>query len=118
DHVNPAACAALEALGYTIAEIVYHEGDVDLINAMAWKAPLRALFHELTPGPTCGSELLAYASPIGKLWFHSRPGHTDGSIDLVIDVRDDPTNRFVVRGSQANQTCPAPPGTRDAINAH
>jgi hypothetical protein len=118
DHINPACNRELERLGYRIVEIAFHPGDQALVNGMAWSAADRALFRILPAGTTCLEELARYSSPLGKLWVLHRPGHTDGSIDLVIDIKDDVTNRFLVRGSQANTPCASLPGQRETSGAH
>src|SRR5688572_5374381 len=118
DHVNPAANRELERLGYTILEIAFHPADFALVNGMAWTTADRALFRLLPSGANCLEELANYASPLGKLWVFHRPGHTDGSIDLVIDVGNDVGNRFLVRGSQASSPCAPLSGQREAVDAH
>ncbi|NOT31806.1 MAG: hypothetical protein HOP15_15280, partial [Planctomycetes bacterium] len=118
DHVNPACNRELERLGYRIVDIAMHQGDLALVNGMSWTSADRALFRVLPAATTCLEELTSYASPLGKLWAFERPGHTAGSIDLVVDVRNDPTNRVVVRGSQPNSPCAPLPGQREVINAH
>ena len=118
DHVNPACNRELERLGYTITEIVYHQDDLANMNGMNWTTADKAKFVQLPRATSCLQELRSYASPLGKIWFFERPGHTPGSIDLVIDVKNDPTNRFVVRGSQASPPCAPVPGQREIINAH
>jgi len=118
DHVNPACNRELERLGYTITEIVFHADDLANMNGMAWTTADKAKFVQLPRGTTCLQELRSYASPLGKIWLFERPGHTAGSIDLVIDVKNDPTNRFVVRGSQASPPCAPVSGQREIINAH
>ena len=118
DHINPACHRELERLGYRIADIAFHQADLAMINAMGWTTADRALFRPLQPATSCLQELTTYSSPLGKLWVFERPGHTDGSIDLVIDVRNDPTNRFVVRGSQPSPPCAPIVGQREIVNAH
>src|SRR5262249_32849913 len=101
DHINAYCMRELRARGYRILEIVYHAADAAMIQALpAWTNADRALFRPLRNNTSlCQEELLTYDSPLGKIWFHLRAGHTPGSIDLVIDVRNDPNNRFIVRGS-------------------
>ncbi len=118
DHINPACNRELERLGYPIVEIAFHPGDFPIINGMAWTPADRTLFRALPAGTTCLQELTSYASPLGKLWAFERPGHTDGSIDLVLDVQDDVTNRIVVRGSQPSSPCAPLPGQREILDAH
>lgn len=118
DHINPACNRELERLGYRIAEIAFHSGDFSLVNGMGWNSADRALFRVLPAAKSCLQELASYASPLGKLWFYERPGHTAGSIDLVLDVQNDPGNRIVVRGSQPSAPCTAISGQREIINAH
>ncbi|HEX6882807.1 MAG TPA: IPT/TIG domain-containing protein [Planctomycetota bacterium] len=118
DHVNPACNRELERLGWRISEIAFHQADSSLVGAMTWTSADRALFRVIPAATTCLQELTSYASPLGKLWVFERPGHTAGSIDLVIDVKNDPTNRFVVRGSQPSSPCAALPGQREIVNAH
>lgn len=118
DHINPACNRELERLGYRIVDIAFHQGDASLVNGMAWTSADRALFRVLPAATTCLQELTSYTSPLGKLWAFERPGHTAGSIDLVLDVRNDPNNRIVVRGSQPSSPCAPVPGQREVINAH
>ena len=118
NHINPACNRELENMGWRIVEIAFHPGDFGLINNMAWTNADRALFHILPQGSTCMEVLATYNSPLGHMWVFSRPGHTDGSIDLVIDTLNDVNNRFVVRGSQPNSPCAPLPGQREIIDAH
>lgn len=118
DHVNPACNRELERLGYRILEIAFHPADLALINGMSWTSADRALFRMMPAGTTCLQELSSYSSPLGKLWTFHRPGHTAGSIDLVLDILNDPTNRMVIRGSQPSAPCAPVPGQREIIDAH
>ncbi len=118
DHVNPACNRELERLGYRILEIAFHPADLPLVNGMSWTSADRALFRMMPAGTTCLQELSSYSSPLGKLWTFHRPGHTAGSIDLVLDIRNDPTNRMVIRGSQPSAPCAPVPGQREVIDAH
>jgi len=118
DHVNPSCNRELERLGYTVTEIAYHQDDLGSMNGMNWTTADKAKFVQIPRATTCLQELRSYASPLGKIWFFERPGHTSGSIDLVIDVRNDPTNRFIVRGSQSSPPCTPVPGQREILNAH
>ena len=117
DHLNVAFIKALERAGYRLAEIAYHEGDRAWIEQLPWQPQHPALFHVLDALP-CGSELVSYDSALGHIWFTQRPGHTPGSIDLVLDVANDPTNRVLVRGSLAGGDCPDPSGVFMDLDAH
>ncbi len=117
DHVNAAFVKSLERAGYVLAEIAFHEDDRDPIESMPWYPHQEELFHVLA-GLPCGRELASYASPLGRLWLTSRPGHTPGAIDLVLDVSDDPEVRVLVRGSLAGGGCPDPPGVVLDLDAH
>ncbi|MEW6071182.1 MAG: hypothetical protein AB1726_01125 [Planctomycetota bacterium] len=119
DHINPAFLRALANCGWSVVEILYHEDDDWYIrNYYNWTAAERAKF-TLFPHQSCNVELTSFASPLGKIWFVSRKGHAPGAIDAVIDVRDNPADRVVVRGSVDGGYCPDPPdGTRVVIDAH
>jgi len=120
DHINADCMRELRARGYTVADIVFHAADGAWVrNLPGWKPGDRGLFRELRNSTfQCQEELASYASPLGKLWLHLRAGHTPGSLDLVIDVQNDPGNRFVVRGSGgAFGSCPVP-GVREAVEPH
>jgi hypothetical protein len=116
DHITVAFIKALERAGFTLAEIAYHEGDRAWIEQLPWLPSHPPLFRVL-PGASCGVELLAYDSPLGRLWVTSRPGHTPGSIDLVLDVLGNPDERILIQGS-ASGGCPAPPGVGRVLSAH
>jgi PKD repeat protein len=120
DHINADCLRELRRRGYEIPEIVFHQGDAGLVQSLpGWTAQDQAAFRTLrgTTG-ACQEELLAYDSPLGKIWFYSRPGHTPGAIDLALDIEGDPANRFIVRGSAGIfGTCPIP-DTREAIDPH
>ena len=116
DHITVAFLRALERAGFALAEIAYHEGDRTWIEQLPWLGHHPQLFRALPPA-SCGAELRAYASPLGRLWVTHRPGHTPGSIDLVLDVRGDPTNRWLIQGSAAGG-CPAPSGVQMTLAAH
>lgn len=105
DHINVAFIRALERADYVLAEIAYHAGDRGWIEQLPWLARHRPLLRVLTGGVPCTSELASYASPLGRLWLLSRPGHTPGSIDLVLDVGGDPAERVLVRGSTPDGAC-------------
>lgn len=116
DHITVAFIRALERAGFTLVEIAYDEGDRAWIEQLPWLPHHPALFHVLRAAP-CGEEILAYPSPLGRIWFVRRPGHTPGSIDLVLDVLGNPLNRVLVMGS-APGGCAAPPGVTLTLAAH
>lgn len=122
DHVNAAAPRALAALGYALGEIRYHVGDEALVLANAWTSPsldLAPHLRTITASGACGQEIGRYASPLGALWIAHRPGHTSGSIDLVVDVHGDVARRYVVLGSTPGGACPqSPSGTVQRVLAH
>lgn len=116
DHLTVAFIRALERAGFTMAEIAYHEGDRAWIEGLPWSSHHPALFNVLPSAP-CNTEILTYESPLGRIWFVSRPGHTPGSVDLVLDVLGNPGDRVLVLGSAAGG-CPAPTGVNLTLNAH
>jgi hypothetical protein len=116
DHITVAIIKALERAGLAVAEIAYHEGDRDWIEQLPWQAHHPALFHVL-PGGGCNEEILSYASPLGRIWFTHRPGHTPGSIDMVLDVLGNPGDRVHVLGSYLGG-CAAPTGVSLTLAAH
>jgi hypothetical protein len=116
DHITVAFVRALERAGFTLAEIAYHEGDRAWIEQLPWLAHHPALFNVLT-GWFCNRELLGYDSPLGRIWFTSRQGHTPGSIDLVLDLLGDPTDRVRILGSSEGG-CAGPSGVVMTIPAH
>jgi hypothetical protein len=120
DHINSAFIHELEYAGYTVADIQFHTADYSLINGMpGWNAQDKAKFVRLDDFGNCGTELLAFDSLVGKIWFVGRPGHTPGSIDLIVDVRNNPSDRFLVQGSTLGGQCANPPdGTLDQIPGH
>jgi len=120
DHINADFTRELRARGYPIRDIAFHAADASQVrNLPGWTAADRALFRTLRNGTgQCQEELTSFASPLGRIWLHLRDGHTPGSIDLVIDVGGDPTNRFVVRGSGGDFGTCAIPGVREAIEPH
>lgn len=116
DHITVAFIRALERAGFTLSEIAYHEGDRAWIEQLPWQDHHPALFH-VFPFVNCNEEILSYDSPLGRIWFLNRPGHTPGSIDLVLDVLGNPEDRVLVLGSQAGG-CPPPPGVNLTLAAH
>jgi len=118
DHITVAFIRALERAGFGMLEIAYQEGDRAWIEQLPWIAHHPALFHVL-PGAPCGTPIptISYDSPLGRIWFVHRPGHTPGSIDLVLDVRGDPRNRVLVLGS-APGGCAPPSGVALTLAAH
>lgn len=122
DHVNDAAPRELAALGYELGEIRYHVGDQALVLANAWTSPALDLaphLRAITASGSCGQEIGHYASPLGRLWVAHRPGHTHGSVDLVVDAQDDPARRYLVLGSTPGGACPqSPAGTVQRVLAH
>jgi hypothetical protein len=117
DHINAAFIKALERAGYTLAEIAFHEGDRATVESLPWFSHHLGLFHVLGALP-CGRELASFPSPLGRIWFTPRPGHTPGSIDLVLDVRGDPAERVLVRGSLPGGACAPPGGVVLELGAH
>jgi DNA polymerase-3 subunit beta len=99
DHINADCIRELRARGYQIREIAFHAGDAGAVNSLpGWRTQDKAVFRVLRNSTgQCQEELASYASPLGRIWFYSRPGHTPGSIDLALDVGGDPTNRMIVR---------------------
>jgi hypothetical protein len=86
---------------------------------MPWRTQDRALFVPITGGVNdCGAEILSSPSPLGRIWFTLRPGHTNGSIDLVLDVENDPENRVLVLGSAQGGDCPYVSDVTLRVNAH
>lgn len=117
DHITVAFIKALERAGMPVVSIQYHTGDRTWIEQLPWSTHHYPLLEAL-PGQACGPSMLDYDSPLGHVWFYSRPGHTPGSIDMVIDVRGDPADRVTVLGSLAGTGCAMPVGTRLVLNAH
>lgn len=117
DHINPSLVQEMMDLGYSFAEIVYHKGDAVWIDQMDWTPDQRSLFNEID-GSICGSNLIQFASPLGRIWFTSRPGHTEGAMDLILDIENDATNRLLIRGSVAGGKCPPIPGVALSLDAH
>ena len=116
DHITVAFIKALERAGLAVVEIAYHAGDRVWIERLPWLPHHPGLFHVL-PAADCGKPILSYASPLGHVWFVHRPGHTPGSIDLVLDVLGDPDERVLVLGSSAGG-CRPPSGVRLTLPAH
>jgi hypothetical protein len=116
DHITVAFMRALERAGFQLSEITYHEGDRGWIEQLPWQAHHPALFHVL-PTLGCNEELASYTSPLGRLWVVGRPGHTPGSIDLVLDVLGNPANRILIQGSVGGG-CPPPDGVVLSLAAH
>ncbi len=120
DHINADCIRELRRRGYPIVDITFHSRDATWAKGMpGWTAADRTAFRTLRSATgACQEELLSFASPLGKIWFFLREGHTPGSIDLVIDVRNDPSNRLIVRGSgEVYGSCPIP-GVRESIEPH
>lgn len=116
DHITVAFIRALERAGFTLAEIAYHEGDRAWIEQLPWLPHHPALFNVLV-GTGCNRPILAYDSPLGHIWFTSRPGHTPGSIDLVLDLLGNPDDRILILGSSPGG-CPAASGVNQTLAAH
>ncbi len=119
DHLNVEFIHGLESMGYSVIEIAYHEDDDSYVHSYYnWTSADLAKFTVILDG-WCNQELHSHASPLGKIWFIPRGGHTEGAIDLVIDVRDNPADRFLVLGSVPGGHCPDPPaGVRQTVTAH
>jgi len=119
DHINPAFIRELGVAGYQVRDISFHQRDFGIIDGMPWRSQDRQRFRAITAGVNdCGSSILEFDSPLGRIWFTLRPGHTNGSIDLVLDVRGDPTDRVVVLGSMPGGDCSYPGGVKVRITAH
>jgi len=117
DHITVAFVRALERAGFVMAEIAYHAGDRAWIEGLPWLAHHPALFHVLPTAP-CNTEIYSYASPLGHLGVVSRPGHTPGSVDLLLDLFGNPNERVLVLGSAAGGACAAPTGVVLTLAAH
>jgi hypothetical protein len=117
DHITVAFIKALERAGMPVASIQYHTGDRAWIEQLPWSTHHYPLLQAI-PGKTCGEPILTYESPLGHVWFTWRPGHTPGSIDMVLDVGGDPLDRVLVLGSAPGNACPQPSGTQLVLNAH
>lgn len=120
DHINPPFIHALEDAGFTVPDISFHQGDFALVYFHPlWTDADKAKFVQLYDSGICDEEILSFDTTLGKVWFRARPGHTPGSIDLVIDVRNNPLDRFEIRGSDVGGACPdTPPGTNEDIEVH
>jgi glyoxylase-like metal-dependent hydrolase (beta-lactamase superfamily II) len=116
DHITVAFIKALERAGMSVVEIAYQEGDRAWIEQLPWLPHHPALFRVL-PGASCWNSIRSYKSPLGRVWFVHRPGHTPGSIDLVLDVLNDPEDRVLVLGSSAGG-CSPPSGVQLTLSAH
>ena len=127
DHINPEYIHKLGQLSYRFANITFHAADYNLvqtsqpnecmpgtcpitfveyqasglpeIHQMAWQAgdPLRM-------GTPAFFENTIWFSPLGTIRFDPVPGHTCGSIDLILQQ---PTRFVRILGS--NNVCPTPP---------
>jgi hypothetical protein len=118
DHVNAAFMKALDRAGFRLAEIAYHVGDRSWIEGLPWLPEHRQILRPF-PGSPCEEAPLTYASPLGRIWFYSRPGHTPGTVDLVLDVGGDPAKRVLVRGASRGGSCLGPVGgTEFVLEAH
>lgn len=116
DHLTVAIIKAIERTGLEFVEIAYQAGDRAWIEQLPWQAHHPALFSVL-PGAPCNQEIASYASPLGHLGVIHRPGHTPGSIDLVLDVLGDTANRILIQGS-VGAGCPPPAGVALTLAAH
>jgi hypothetical protein len=116
DHMTVAIIKAIERTGLAMAEIAYHAGDRAWVESLPWQPHHPALFNVL-PNAPCNKEIYSYRSHLGHIGVIHRPGHTPGSVDLVLDLRDDVENRVVIQGS-ASGGCPAPSGTTLTLAAH
>ena len=118
DHGNDEFIHELEAAGYAVRSINFHEDDSSYIYGFGWNAVDLAKFIELPDG-NCNTPIASVETTVGHVWFTARSGHTAGSIDMVIDVRGNVNDRFHVRGSVQGTQCPNPPaGTTDQIESH
>ena len=119
DHINVEFIHELQALGWPIVDIVFHEDDAPFIyNYYNWTWEDETKFTLLSDG-ACSEEIASYSSPLGKLWFTARSGHAPGAIDAVIDVRGNTQDRFAILGSAPGGACNSlPPGTRNFIKGH
>ncbi len=118
DHINPQFVRELKTLGYQIRDINYHQNDNNIVSPMDWTNADRAVFRTMTGGSNCFEPLRTLYSPLGRIWFYLRSGHTSGSIDLVLDVENDPSNRVLVLGSQAGGSCGQPSGVSLRLTPH
>ena len=116
DHITVAIIKAIERTGLEVAEITYHAGDRAWIEQLPWLPHHPALF-DVLPGAGCNQEISSYRSPLGHIGVIHRPGHTPGSIDLVLDVLDDVDDRVVIQGS-APGGCAPPTGVTLTLAAH
>jgi hypothetical protein len=116
DHITVAIIKAIERTGLGVAEIAYHSGDRAWIEQLPWLAHHPALFRVL-PGAPCNQEIAAYESPLGHLGVIHRPGHTPGSIDLVLDLLGNVDDRLLIQGS-APGGCAPPTGVTLTLAAH
>lgn len=109
DHVGPEMLRELRALGHVVLSIGAHIGDQGIILAMPWTAQDLALM-SWYQGKRCAT-LTESGVPIGiqtllgPVFFQSRPGHTPGSVDLVLDPAGDTKKRVVMLGSKGTMPC-------------
>ncbi len=126
DHINSEFMKELQTAGFSIAQIAYHIADSNIVNGVGgWTTQLRNLFNPLIGGNPphgypCGQELLSFNSPAGKIWFVWRgTHHTNGGMDLIVDVRNNPKDRVLIQGSLTGGLCAAPPsGVRWRFKSH
>ena len=119
DHMTVAFVRAVERAGYGVRQIAYHLGDRGWIEQLPWDPHHPALFTVLPSTPCSKSLGLEFDGPTGHIWFVSRPGHTPGAVDLVMDVQGDATDRILIRGSLAGGACSVPPpNVRLTLSAH
>ena len=119
DHINPFFVDQLQAKGYTVAEIVFHQGDEQTVNnTMPWDGQDVGLFRTIT-GSSCNQEILSYDSSLGKIWVHPALRPLAGVDRPVLDVLNDPADRVLLLGSAAGGACPTPPsGIQATYQAH
>jgi len=129
DHVAAVAVHALRDLGYQITALTYHVDDQwDLWHVpqemyVGMEVPQWTLADFLVADPVtgtgCNTPIRTWDTALGLLWLTHRPGHTAGSVDLVLDLFGDPAQRVWIQGSGPNAgNCIAPSGTILTQHAH
>ena len=103
DHINPAFLEAVAGLGYRWQEIALHAADLRLdyragpsVDDMPWSADLRKRFVLLEEAGDWPPPYRPLRSSLGELRLEHRPGHTPGSLDLILET---PTQTIALRGS-------------------
>ena len=119
DHVHSAGMRELRNLGYVISDIYFHDADEGaVVGSSGWTSQDTAAFRPIS-GPDCTTALWTSPADLGWLWIMRRSGHTGGSVDVVIDVDNDPNDRIVILGSAPNNLCDSTLGSfRYKVLAH